>query len=54
MRGVPLDTIATTMTAEQLSALIQLAFKPMDLLFLAIIVYEGYKFSFRYRLRRPG
>jgi hypothetical protein len=31
------------------------AFEPMDLLFLGIAVYEGYKFSFLYRLnKRPA
>jgi hypothetical protein len=26
---------------------------PMDLVFYAIAIYEGYKFSFKYRLRKP-
>jgi len=31
--------------------LVAATFQPMDLLFLAIAVYEGYKFSFRARLK---
>jgi hypothetical protein len=27
---------------------------PMDLLFLGIAVYEGHKFSFKYRLKKPA
>jgi hypothetical protein len=28
--------------------------QPMDLLFYGIAIYEGYKFSFKYRLRKPA
>lgn len=35
----------------RLNALVAAVFQPMDALFLAIAVYEGYKFSFRIRRR---
>ncbi len=42
------------LSPEFISWLVQAAFSPMDLLFLAIGVYEGYKFSFRYRIVPPA
>ena len=38
------------LTPDLLMALAKAAFDPMDLLFLAIGVYEGYKFAFKYRI----
>ena len=35
---------------ELLTRLVQIAFDPMDILFVGIGVYEGYKFAFKYRL----
>jgi hypothetical protein len=35
--------------ANFLAALAQAAYKPMDLVFYAIAVYEGYRYSFKYR-----
>lgn len=37
------------MTPDILIRLMTVTFDPMDLLFYAIAIYEGYKFSFRYR-----
>jgi len=36
---------------DRISTVVAATFQPMDLLFLAIAVYEGYKFSFRARLK---
>jgi hypothetical protein len=42
------------MNLDLLGRLIPAFFRPMDLLFYAIAIYEGYKFSFKYRLlKRP-
>jgi hypothetical protein len=38
------------LTPDLLMALAKAAFDPMDLLFLAIGVYEGYKFAFKYHM----
>jgi hypothetical protein len=38
------------LTVDKLAKLVSMTFQPMDLAFLAIAVYEGYKFSFRVRL----
>ena len=38
------------LTPDLLMALAKIAFDPMDLLFLAIGVYEGYKFAFKYHI----
>ncbi len=38
------------LTPDLLIALAKIAFDPMDLLFLAIGVYEGYKFAFKYHI----
>ena len=38
------------LTPDLLMALAKAAFDPMDLLFLAIGVYEGYKFAFKYHI----
>ena len=38
------------LTPDLLVALAKIAFDPMDLLFLAIGVYEGYKFAFKYHI----
>jgi hypothetical protein len=39
-----------TLTTVDLMALVSTLASPMDLLFLGIAVFEGYKLSFRYRL----
>jgi hypothetical protein len=39
---------------DLLTKLITTFAQPMDLLFLAIALYEGYKFSFKYRLVKPA
>lgn len=43
--------VLRALDAERLAGLVQAVFSPMDLLFLAIAVYEGYKLSFRGRLK---
>ncbi|HLZ66826.1 MAG TPA: hypothetical protein VKQ29_11390 [Aliidongia sp.] len=50
-RKMPLLDVVHALTIERLGALISVAFQPMDLLFLGIAVYEGYRFSFRFRLK---
>jgi len=37
-----------------LTKLVSTFAQPMDLLFYAIAIYEGYKFSFKYRLAKPA
>lgn len=39
---------------DLLTKLISAFAQPMDLLFLGIAIYEGYKFSFKYRLVKPA
>lgn len=46
-----LDVLAN-LGADGAMSLMSRAFSPMDFLFLAIAVYEGYKFAFLYRLKR--
>ena len=53
-RHLPLLAVVQSLTIERLSSLVSAVFQPMDVLFLGIAVYEGYKFSFRYRLKRPA
>jgi hypothetical protein len=47
-----LDVLVQLDPGKVLALASQLA-DPMDLLFLGIAVYEGYKFSFKYRLKKP-
>jgi hypothetical protein len=43
------------LNVDFLVALVNSFFKPMDLAFYGIAVYEGYKFSFKYRMvRKPA
>ena len=44
---VPLSDVLSRLTPDVAIALLQATFSPMDLLFYAIAVYEGYRFSFR-------
>ena len=43
--------VVQALSASQISALMARAADPMDLVFLAIAVWEGYKFSFKYKLK---
>jgi hypothetical protein len=38
------------LTPELLTRLVQITIDPMDILFVGIGVYEGYKFAFKYRI----
>ena len=44
---IPLSYLLPQLNLETIVGLTQATFNPMDLLFYAISVYEGYKFSFR-------
>lgn len=50
--GVGFGDALIAMNPELLGKLIGVFFGPMDLLFFAIAIYEGYRFSFRYRVIR--
>ena len=52
-RKMPVMDVVQALTADRLAALVSAMFQPMDILFLGIAVYEGYKFSFKYRLKKP-
>lgn len=45
--SLPIATVLTHLNPAAVPELMALAFHPMDLLFYAIAVYEGYRFSFR-------
>lgn len=45
--SLPLLTVLTHLNPAAVPELMAMAFHPMDLLFYAIAVYEGYRFSFR-------
>lgn len=51
IRKIPVLDAVQLLDLPRLMALVTAVFQPMDVLFLAIAVYEGYKFSFRYRLK---
>jgi hypothetical protein len=48
-RGIGFGEALTDMDVPLLSQLFSTFFGPMDLVFYAIALYEGYKFSFKYR-----
>lgn len=48
----PFVEVLFNLDPARILALASAVFQPMDLLFLAIAVYEGYKLSFRYRLKK--
>jgi hypothetical protein len=50
--GRPVADVLMSLGLDRTILLVTGAFEPMDLLFLGIAVYEGYKFSFRYRLKK--
>jgi hypothetical protein len=49
-KSLSLVQTLNVLTPDLLIALAKAAFDPMDLLFLAIGVYEGYKFAFKYHI----
>jgi hypothetical protein len=46
-QNVPLTNILEKLDLEMITALMKATFNPMDVLFYAIAIYEGYRFSFR-------
>ncbi len=55
LKGIGFDQALREMDMALLTRLVGGFFKPMDLLFYAIAIYEGYKFSFKYRVvRQPS
>ncbi len=48
--GKPFVDVLTGLGVDRIFSLATNALDPMDVLFLAIAVYEGYRFSFKYRL----
>ena len=52
--GVGFGDALLAMNSDLLGKLIGVFFSPMDLLFFAIAIYEGYRFSFRYRVVRSA
>jgi len=51
LRKIPILDAIQLLDLQRLIALVTAVFQPMDVLFLGIAIYEGYKFSFRYRLK---
>ena len=51
-RHVPFMDVLLGFDVTLWSRLFTMFFQPMDLLFYGIAVYEGYRFSFRYKVRR--
>ena len=52
MNNKPFIEVLFKLDPDRILSLASAMFQPMDLLFLAIAVYEGYKLSFRYRLKK--
>jgi len=50
--GRPFTDVLTSLGIDGTLSFVTSAFEPMDLVFLGIAVYEGYKLSFRYRLNK--
>jgi len=50
-RHVPFMDVLLGFDVALWSRLFTMVFQPMDLLFYGIAVYEGYRFSFRYKVR---
>jgi len=54
IRGIGFGQALADMDMGLLTKLVTTFSQPMDLLFYGIAIYEGYKFSFKYRLRKPA
>jgi len=54
IRGIGFGQALADMDLALLTKLVTAFSQPMDLLFYGIAIYEGYKFSFKYRLRKPA
>jgi hypothetical protein len=50
--GRPFLDVFMSLGLDGTISFVTTAFEPMDLVFLGIAVYEGYKLSFRYRLKK--
>jgi hypothetical protein len=48
----PIPDVVASLGLERIASLAFNAADAMDIVFLAIAIYEGYRFSFRYRLKR--
>jgi hypothetical protein len=46
---LPLDSVFNLLSVDFLSRTTTAFFQPLDLLFYGIAIYEGYRFSFRYK-----
>jgi hypothetical protein len=53
-RGIGFGEALGDMDAALLGKLVSAFSQPMDLVFYGIAIYEGYKFSFKYRVRRQA
>jgi hypothetical protein len=54
IRGIGFGQALSDLDMALLTRLVTTFSQPMDLLFYGIAIYEGYKFSFKYRLRKPA
>jgi hypothetical protein len=50
-QNIPLSHALMNLDAALVEKLLTAFFQPMDLLFYGIAVYEGYRFSFKYKVR---
>jgi hypothetical protein len=53
-KSLSLAQTLDVLTPELMARLVQIAFDPMDILFVGIGVYEGYKFAFKFRIAEPA
>ncbi len=49
IRGMPLIEAATSLTPALMQRLMVIFFKPLDLIFYAIAIYQAYKMAFKFR-----
>jgi len=54
IRGIGFGQALGDLDMAMLTKVVTTFSQPMDLLFYGIAIYEGYKFSFKYRLRKPA
>ena len=50
-QNIPLSQALMNLDAALVEKLFTVFFQPMDLLFYGIAIYEGYRFSFKYKVR---
>ena len=51
-QGLDAGAVLTQLSPDLIARVMTATFSPMDLVFYAIAVYEGYRFSFKYRVRK--